>query len=229
MHILEIWRATVDFCYRDGAWTWGGRIGRNSISDAEQLLTILYPATVIESLGVDSVDQTADDVLEYLRSLGNALDIPRRLIKFIDDYMRTYSVDGTPDFSGGTYFEPAKGEAADGEAAKDEAAKDEAADGEAAEVAPSQRKLHVVDSYSMSVTLCLSALGFLRVYRPDVRSPKTLKRSTSWRALLAAADRGHGRPAAQLHREHLRPERPARSDDVHDDQPERCRHRDPRP
>ena len=34
------------------------------------------------------------------------MDIPRQLIKFIGDYMRTYLVDGTPDFSGGSYFEP---------------------------------------------------------------------------------------------------------------------------
>ena len=52
-HILEIWRATVDYSYRDGKWTWGGRSGRNSISDAEQLLTILYPATAIDSLKID--------------------------------------------------------------------------------------------------------------------------------------------------------------------------------
>jgi hypothetical protein len=152
--ILELWRATIDYCYRDGVWTWGGLVGRNSVSDAEQLLTILYPATVIQSLGVGSVDQTADDVLEYLRSLGNALDIPRRLVEFIDDYMRTYSIDGTPSFSGGAYFEPAKGEVTNGEAA---------------EVAPSQRKLDVVDSYSMSLTLCLGpdpeVLGQSRHFR----------------------------------------------------------------
>src|SRR6202034_3673959 len=97
--VLDIWRATVDYSYHDGKWTWGGRDGRNSVSDAEQLLTILYPATIIQSLAVGSVDETADDVLEYLRSLGNALDIPRRLIGFVGDYMRTYLVDGTPDFS----------------------------------------------------------------------------------------------------------------------------------
>jgi hypothetical protein len=153
-YILEIWRATVDYCYRDGEWTWGGRSGRNSISDAEQLLTILYPATAIESLKVDSVDQTADDVLEYLRPLGNALDIPRRLIEFIGDYLRTYPAGGTPDFSGDTYFGTE--------------------DGETGTVKPGQQKLHVVDSYSMSLTLCLSTLGFLRVYRQSLRSQRML-------------------------------------------------------
>ena len=152
--ILEIWRATVEYSYNKGTWRWGGRSGRNSISDAEQLLTILYPATTIDSLGVDTVDETADDVLSYLQSLGNAMDIPRQLIRFIGEYMRTYIIDGTPDFSGDTYFDPEDPKAA----VKDE-----------------QRHLHVVDSYSMSVTLCLSTLGFLRVYRPGLRSSKMIQ------------------------------------------------------
>lgn len=165
-HILEIWRATVDHCYRDGKWRWGGRSGRNSISDAEQLLTILYPATTIEWLNLDSVDQTADDVLDYLSGLGNALDIPRQLIRFISDYMNTYLVDGTPDFSGHTYFEPDEsfeGEDSTAGVIAEEAIKD------------AQRQLHVVDSYSMSVTLCLATLGFLRVYRRGVRSSRVLQ------------------------------------------------------
>jgi hypothetical protein len=153
-NILEIWRSTVDYSYRGGEWNWGGRSGRNSISDAEQLLTILYPATAIPSLKLDSVDQTADDILEYLRPLGNPVDIPRRLIKFIGEYMRTYLVDGTPDFSGDTYFESDDG---------------------AETVEPKQRGLHVVDSYSMSVSLCTATLGFLRVYRQSLRSQRNIQ------------------------------------------------------
>src|ERR1700739_906791 len=107
--ILELWRSVVKFCYRDGTWTWIGRPGRNSISDAEQLLTILYPATVIDSLHLSRVDETSDDVLEYLSALGNEMDIPRRLMGFIGDYMRTYLVEGRPDFSGGSYFQPVHG------------------------------------------------------------------------------------------------------------------------
>lgn len=151
-HILEIWRATVNHCYREGKWSWGGhRSGQNSISDAEQLLTILYPATDIDSLKVDRVDQTADDVLDYLRSLGNEVDIPRRLIGVISEYMRTYLVDGTPDFSGGSYFDVLE---------EDEPPKSE------------QLKLHVVDSYSMSISLCLATLGLLQVYHEGIKSPR---------------------------------------------------------
>src|ERR1700733_988152 len=152
-HILEIWRATVNYCYRDGKWSWGGhRSGQNSISDAEQLLTILYPATAIDSLKVDQVDQTADDVLDHLRSLGDALDIPRRLIGVISEYMRTYLIDGTPDFAGGSYFD----------VFEEGAAKPKS----------EQLRLHVVDSYSMSVSLCLATLGFLQVYREGIKSPR---------------------------------------------------------
>jgi hypothetical protein len=163
-HILEIWRSTVEYCYREGNWRWGGRSGRNSISDAEQLLTILYPATIIESLNIDSVDETADDVLDHLRGLGNAIDIPRQLIKFIAEYMRTYLVDGTPDFSGNTYFDP---------------------EDSATAVEDEQKRLHVVDSYSMSVTLCLGTLGFLQVYRQGLRSQKSIQEVDDLRELCS--------------------------------------------
>jgi hypothetical protein len=156
--ILEIWRATVDYSYRDKKWIWGGRSGSNSISDAEQLLTIMYPATAVETLKVDSIDQTADDVRDYLRSLGNEIDIPRRLADFAHGYLTAYLVDGVPDFSGGSYFQ------------LDEE------DGR--EIEAGQRKLHVVDSFSMSVTLCLAALGFLRIYRQSLQSQRMLQRIT---------------------------------------------------
>jgi hypothetical protein len=153
--ILEIWRAAVDYSYHDGKWNWGGRSGPNSISDAEQLLTILYPATAVESLKVDSVDQTAGDVRDYLRSLGNEIDIPRRLVDFIHEYLTTYLVEGTPDFSGDSYIQT------------------------------EQRKLHVVDSFSMSITLCLATLGFLRIYRQRLQSQKMLQRVDDVEALAS--------------------------------------------
>ncbi|MGK8486473.1 hypothetical protein [Nocardia asiatica] len=43
--LLELWRAVLACSYRNGTWQWGGRDGANSISDAEQLLCLLYPAT----------------------------------------------------------------------------------------------------------------------------------------------------------------------------------------
>jgi hypothetical protein len=170
-HILEIWRAAVDYCYRDGKWIWGGhRSGRNSISDAEQLLTILYPATAVTELKLDLVDQTADDVLDHLSSLGNALDIPRRLIGALSEYMRTYQDDKTPDFSGDSYFdvyvEPEFEEVEELEELEEKNAETPRSE---------QLKLHVVDSYSMSVSLCLATLGFVQVYRSSVKSPRVLR------------------------------------------------------
>jgi hypothetical protein len=152
--ILEIWRSTIEYSYRDGKWTWGGRRGRNSIGDAEQLLTILYPATAIDSLRVDSADEISDDVLEYLSALGNALDIPRQIVRIARDYMTTYLVDGAPDFSGDYYFD--------------------AEDDRSGDIVTEQRRLHVVDSFSMSVTLCLAVLGFTRAYRQTLRSARLI-------------------------------------------------------
>jgi hypothetical protein len=163
--ILETWRATVDYSFRDGEWKWGGRSGRNSISDAEQILTIMYPATAVESLKVDSVDQTADDVRDYLRSLGNEIDIPRRLVDFVHEYLTSYLVDGAPDFSGSSYF------------LVDEE--------DVLEIMPEQQALHVVDAFSMSVTLCLAVLGFLRIYRQSLKSQKMLDRVSETEALAS--------------------------------------------
>ncbi|MGH8686014.1 MAG: hypothetical protein ACREUM_11760, partial [Nitrosospira sp.] len=67
--ILDIWRAVVSSSFCNGTWTWGGRDGSNSISDAEQLLCILYPATVIETMALDRPDAMTDDVFRTLRQL----------------------------------------------------------------------------------------------------------------------------------------------------------------
>ena len=159
---------------------------------------------------VDRVDQTADDVLEYLRPLGEALDIPRRLIAALSDYMRTYMVDGTPDFSGDSYFERATDEA---ETPKAE-----------------QLKLHVVDSYSMSVSLCLATLGFLQVYRESsVRSQRMQREVDELEKLsskrLTAAMVGLLRSFTI---NTFAADRPARRDAVPDDQSGQYRVREPR-
>ena len=66
-NILDVWRSVVAASFRDGFWTWGGRDAPNSISDAEQLLCLLYPAAEIESLALDRPDEMADDVRSVLR------------------------------------------------------------------------------------------------------------------------------------------------------------------
>jgi hypothetical protein len=148
--LLEIWAATVRASYDERAreWRWGGRDGSNSISDAEQLLCLLMPATQVNAFNLDRPDETAEEMIRALRPLGNATEIPRTLISVLRDYFRKYtSEDGTPIFSGSTYF------ASDGPG---KPSKDQLA-------------LDIVDSFAMSVTLSLAVLGFLRVLRTSVR------------------------------------------------------------
>lgn len=147
--LLEIWRATARASYQNGAWVWGGRDKANSISDAEQLLCIFYPNSEVPSFKVDVPNEASDDVLESLEVLGNGIEIPQVLIRAFGEYLRNYvAADGTPIFSGGSYF-------SSGDPGSD--------------LTPDQRALDVVDSYSMSITLGLAALGFLKVFRTQVR------------------------------------------------------------
>lgn len=146
--ILDIWRGLLATAYRDSTWTWGGRDDSNSISDAEQLLCLLYPATEIESLTLDRADSTGVDVRRALRPLGDVSQLPRALLDIIEQYLRKYTAeDGEPIFSSGRYLST------------------DDPDG----VSVQQSDLHIVDAYSMSATLCLATLGFLEVYEPPPR------------------------------------------------------------
>jgi hypothetical protein len=146
--MLDIWRAVASYSKLEGIWDWGGRDGRNSISDAEQLLCIMHPASLLNAFRLDRPDDTDPDALTALRKLGDSMEVPRRLIRIMTEYMRTYTdEDGAPDFSGGSYFSTKD---------PDEKVSDE------------QLKLHVVDSYSMSITLTLATIGFVRVLRSSL-------------------------------------------------------------
>ncbi|WP_405086206.1 SCO2524 family protein [Microbispora sp. NBC_01389] len=147
--LLELWEAAARASYRDGAWAWGGRDGSNSISDAEQLLCFMYPASELPGFRLDTPNETGDDVLAALTVLGDSVEIPKLLLKVIGQYLRTYTAeDGRPVFSGGSYFRTQEDDA---------------------KVSPEQLQLDVVDSFSMSVTLALGTLGFLKVFRQSVR------------------------------------------------------------
>jgi hypothetical protein len=147
--LIEIWRATARSSFANGGWTWGGRYGRNSISDAEHLLCLMTPATEIPTFKLDQPDETADDVADALRTIGDRVRVPQLLIQVISEYMRTFTAeDGTPVFSGGGYFASADG---------------------AESPTPAQQDLDVVDSFAISVTLSLATIGFLRVFRSAVK------------------------------------------------------------
>jgi hypothetical protein len=147
--LLQIWRATARASFRDGKWVWGGRYRSNSIGDAEQLLCIMYPATVLPAFRLDTPDETAQDVLDALHVLGDSIEIPQLLIKVLAEYMEEYTDEaGAPIFSGESYFDPHES---------------------GVPLSPGQGKLDVVDSFSMSITLTLAALGSVQVLRGVMR------------------------------------------------------------
>jgi hypothetical protein len=151
--ILDVWRSVARYSHRGGAWTWGGRQQRNSISDAEQLLCLMYPAADVTNLRLDEPDSTTTDVLEALRQLGDGVEIPKLLIDVISDYMAAYTAeDGTPAFGGGHYFQSAD---------------------PSVSLTDKQLSLGVVDSFATAITLSLSTLGFLKVFSRSVRRQAT--------------------------------------------------------
>ncbi|GAA4683657.1 SCO2524 family protein [Phytohabitans rumicis] len=146
--LLEIWQATTRSSLQDGKWIWGSKDRTNSISDAEQLLSIMLPATSMEAFRLDRPNETADDVLSALRGLGDAVEVPQVLIRVITDYMERYTdASGAPSFAGDSYFRCAED---DGDPTAAQAATD------------------VVDSFAMSVTLSLATLSFLRGFAAEV-------------------------------------------------------------
>ncbi|MER5333748.1 SCO2524 family protein [Micromonospora sp. NPDC002717] len=164
--ILDIWRATVRSCWQNGEWHWGGRSGSNSISDAEQLLTLLLPAARVPVLSLDDPDRADEEVIEALSPIGGAIEIPRRLVSVITDYFTRYTDDtGTPIFSGGSYLAPLEG---------------------GSELTDEQRSLDIVDSFAVSVTLTLATIGFVKVYRGATKRRDLLAQLDALEAMASA-------------------------------------------
>ncbi|MET7769686.1 SCO2524 family protein [Nocardia sp. NPDC005366] len=139
--LLDLWRAVLAYSCRSGEWHWGGRDGPNSISDAEQLLCLLYPATEIDAFALDQPDEMASDAKKALSLFGEETRIGGTLVDLIDKYLDHYTdAEGHPIFAGGSYLHSI-----------DENPPNEA-----------QSALEVVDSYSMSLSLCIASLRFLR-------------------------------------------------------------------
>ncbi|MBW6438008.1 hypothetical protein KZ829_30180 [Actinoplanes hulinensis] len=168
-HLLETWKATIQSSWRDGAWRWGGRDGSNSISDAEQLLCILLPATQVGPFGLDRPNATADAMLEALRPLGDEKTIPLNLVRIATEYFTRYVDNDRPIFSGGSYYKPDDG----------------------AKLTEVQQARDIVDSFAISVTLSLATIGFVRIFRQSVtrmglrRELRQLERLASTRLTAA--------------------------------------------
>ncbi|WP_217170043.1 SCO2524 family protein [Streptomyces sp. AC512_CC834] len=170
-HLLDIWQAMARHSFDDGKLVRGDTDGLSSVADAERLLCLLYPATEVPAFRLDQPDTTERDVLRALDRVGSRLEIPPNLVTALTQFMRTHTAaDDSPTFAGGHYFRPAE---------------------PGGEITHAQRQLGVVDSYSMSVTLCLATLGFLKVYegtttRPEVRKAVTELREATNARLTAA-------------------------------------------
>ncbi|WP_405505438.1 SCO2524 family protein [Streptomyces purpurascens] len=170
--LLDIWQAIARHSFDEGTWDWGDLGGRSSVADAERLLCLLYPATEIPAFRLDDPDTTERDFLRAMERAGGRLDLPANLVKVVGEFMRTHTRPNgsAPTFPGGYYFWPAD---------------------KATGLTDEQSELGVVDSYSMSITLCLATLGFLKVYetrtrRPDVQATiAELRTSTSPRLTAA--------------------------------------------
>ncbi|MFF5185070.1 SCO2524 family protein [Streptomyces sp. NPDC000345] len=154
-NLLEVWQAIARHSWGDGEWDWGEWGGRSSVADAERLLCLLYPATEIEPFRLDDPDTTQLDVERALRNAGDSSEIPANLVEILGDFMDKHRGEEGPTFAGGYYF---------------------AAEDPEQELSKEQREVGVVDSYSMSITLCLATLGFLKVYRGKTRRASTLAR-----------------------------------------------------
>lgn len=142
--LLDLWQAILACCYRDETWHWGGRDGSNSISDAEQLLCLLYPATELEAFAVDQPNYMSSDTRRALEPFGEETRIGGVLVGLLEDYLQRYTdSDGNPVFAAGTYLHTA----------------------EDRRLTAEELEIEVVDSYSMSLSLCIAALRFLRGYQ----------------------------------------------------------------
>lgn len=170
-HLLDIWQAISRHSFADGSWEWGESGGGSSVADAERLLCLMYPATEIPAFRLDDPDTTERDVQTALKNAGGRVEIPAKLVSVLADFMRNHTTDDKrPSFAGGHYFVPADPDL---------------------ELTEEQRQIGVVDSFSMSITLCLATLGFLKVYeaktrRSDVRAQIDELRGATETRLTAA-------------------------------------------
>ncbi|MFD4874871.1 SCO2524 family protein [Streptomyces sp. NPDC058420] len=147
-HLLDIWQAVGRYSFDGGEWAGGKSSGESSVADAERLLCLLYPATELPLFRLDDPNTTQSDVQEVLKQAGGRLEIPANLVTAAVEFMRTHTNDKRPTFAGGHYFK----------------SRDKEQD-----LTEEQRQLGVTDSFSMSITLCLALLGFLKVYESKTR------------------------------------------------------------
>ncbi|MEU5874460.1 SCO2524 family protein [Glycomyces sp. NPDC047369] len=153
--LLDIWKAQVAYSWRPAAdgsrrkeWHWGGRNDSDAVGDAQQLLCLLYPAQELVDLRYADPDATSDAVLEALSGLGDAVEIPIRIMRLIKDYMeRHVDAEGVPVYSGGSNMHRVD---------------------RTREATAEQRAIDVTEGFALAIPLSLTALTFLADFSPTV-------------------------------------------------------------
>lgn len=164
--LLDIWKALAARCATrsgDSAAPWPSG---DAAGDAEQLVCLLYPAMKMPGLGFADPDTTGQDVLAALAPLGDHRGIPNTVVEICLEYLDGYTADdGAPVFRA-----PGQLRALD----------------PAAQPSAAQRDLETVESFSITVTLCLSMLAFAHAYERRVRAPGTRARLDALRRAASA-------------------------------------------
>jgi len=148
-NLLDIWQSLARHLFDDDEWNSGEEAEVSSVADAERLLCLMYPATEIPAFRLDDPDSTERDVQTALKDVGSRLEVPAKIVSILMDFTRKHTTgDRQPSFGGGHYFTSADPES---------------------DMTDEQSGLGVVDSFSMSITLSLATLGFLKVYEGKTR------------------------------------------------------------
>ncbi|HEX2143544.1 MAG TPA: SCO2524 family protein [Glycomyces sp.] len=153
--LLDIWKAQIAYSWRpveDGGrrreWHWGGRNDSDAVGDAQQLLCLLYPAQELPELNYADPDATGDAVLEALAGLGDAVEIPIRVMRLVKEYMDKHvDDDGVPVYSGGSNMHRVD---------------------RSRKASPEQRAIDVTEGFALAIPLCLTSLIFLSDFGPTV-------------------------------------------------------------
>ncbi|QBS46477.1 hypothetical protein DMB37_35830 [Nocardia sp. CS682] len=147
-------------CWDGRHWRWNEEADTNALSDSQQLLCLLYPATEIDLFALADPDRIPDDVAGVLEPVGRRSQLGEFIVSLLAQYLeRNTDEHGAPSFAAGDHL---RGEPTD-----------------------AQRRIEVVGSYAMSLTVCLSGLRFLQDCRARTRPGEPTDRIDALAARLS--------------------------------------------
>lgn len=156
--LLATWNRWVDVAMSPEPWVDGRNrsLGRNSIMDAEMLECVLLPQFYLERFDLGTPSDTDESVARIFNKLDPGVRLldgqisansMAELVERLEDFLSSYrSTEGRDTFSPGGYLEPAQGEM------------------------PPDDPPAVVDSFTMSVSVCLHALYLANQWAEDQSS-----------------------------------------------------------